>query len=58
MRKLCHYIDHEKNEVLDELLDVQKKLASWEVKRGKLTSLRWKHNELKKKYKSLGENYD
>ena len=47
-----------KNEVLDELLDVERKLPSGEVKRGELTSLRRKRNELKKEYKTLGGNYD
>ena len=50
---------HDKiNEVLDELLDVERKLVSGELKRGELTSLRRKRNELKRKYKSLGGNYD
>ena len=51
-------IHDEKNEVLDELLDVERKLAFGEVKRGELTSLRRKRNKLKNKYKSLGGNYD
>ena len=51
-------IHNKKNEVLDEVLDVERKLASGEVKRGKLTSWRRKGNKLKKKYKSLGGNYD
>ena len=58
LAKTFVYRHDKKNEVLDELLDVKRNFVSGEVKRGKLTLLRQKRNKLKKKYKSLGGNYD
>ena len=49
-------IDDEKTETLDKLLDIDRKLASGEIKKD--ASITHERNKLIKKYSSLGANYD
>ena len=49
-------IHDEKTKPLDKLLDIDRKLASGEIKKD--ASITRERNKLIKKYRSLGANYD